>query len=215
MQFNLITAFPHFYNSFLETSLIKKAYENDILNFKIVDLKEFGIGKYKKIDDIPFGGGIGMVIRVDVIKRALESIEDTGYIIALSPSENLFTQEKASELSKKHSIITLLCGRYEGFDERVFNYVHETISIGQYITMGGETPSLVLIESISRLVPNVLGKKESTEEESYTGNIFKEYPKYTKPVEFEGETVPEVLRSGNHKAILKWKDQHTLKKAKR
>ncbi|MBP7859534.1 tRNA (guanosine(37)-N1)-methyltransferase TrmD [Patescibacteria group bacterium] len=204
MIFNIVTAFPNFYDSFLETSLIKKAIDNEIISFNIVDIKKFGLGKYRQIDDRPYGGGCGMVLKVDVVASTLESIRNKGCVIALSPKGEMFNQKEAQSLSKLSSI-TLISSRYEGFDERVYSLCEKTISIGNYVTMGGEVPSLVLIEAISRLIPKVIQNKDSVKQESFSKGTEKEYPQYTKPLEFNGMKVPDILLSGNHKKIKEWR----------
>ena len=206
MIFNLISAFPHFYVSFLETSLIKKSIESNILQFNLVDLKKFGLGKYKKIDDTPYGGGPGMVIRVDVVDRALKSIKDPGYKILLAPSGKKFTQNKSKKFSEMDTI-SLICGRYEGFDFRVNSLVDVVISVGDYITMGGEAPSLILIDSISRLIPGVLGDIKSTIEESHSEKYVIEPPIYTRPETYNNMQVPNILLSGDPKKIEDWKNK--------
>lgn len=211
MVINIVTIFPEFYESFLNTSLIKKSLDKGVLKFNIVDLKKFGEGEYRKVDDTPYGGGPGMVLKVDVIKRALESIKEKGAVIALTPKGETHTQEKAVSFSKLNTI-TILNGRYEGFDERVFEYVNYKISIGNFVTMGGESPSLSLIESIVRLVPGVVGKIESTENESFSEGTNRKHAVYTKPEEFEGKKVPEILLSGNHAEIEKWKKRTNIPK---
>lgn len=205
MVFNLVTAFPHFYKSFLQTSLIKKAIDKKCISFNIVDLKSFGVGKYKKIDDTPYGGGNGMVIRVDVVDRALSSISNKGTVILMCPTGTQFTQKQASKLVKNATIITIISGRFEGFDKRIYSLVDNVVSVGPYITMGGEAPSLILIESISRLVPGVIGNIKSTIEESHSLKYKKEYPLYTKPKKYNNNIVPSILLSGNHKEIEKWR----------
>lgn len=204
MRINLITAFPEFYTSFLNTSLVKKSTDNKLINFSIIDLKNFGIGKFPKIDDTQYGGGNGMVIRVDVVKKALDSIADKGVVIALTAKGDTYNQKMATNLSETKTL-TILNGRYEGFDERVFNYVHKKISIGNFITLGGESPSLCLIESVIRLVPGVLGKIESTELESHGAQYKTKHPVFTKPKVFDSLEVPEVLVKGNHEKIKEWR----------
>ncbi len=207
MTFNVLTAFPNFYTSFFETSLIKKAIESKVLNFNIIDFKDFGLGKFKKIDDTPYGGGPGMVIRVDIVDKALNTLDNKGYTVLLAPSGKRLTQSKVQELAK-HENITLICGRYEGFDYRVTSLVDEVISVGDFITMGGEAPSLILIESISRLKKDVIGDIQSTVEESHSDKYESEPPIYTRPEVYKDLSVPKVLLSGNHKEIEVWKNKN-------
>ncbi|NCT55376.1 tRNA (guanosine(37)-N1)-methyltransferase TrmD [bacterium] len=204
MLINIVTAFPEFYDSFINTSLVKKAINNNIIEFNIVDLKLFGVGRFPRIDDTQYGGGAGMVIKVDVVKKALDSLKNKGKVIALTAKGDLYSQKTAILISKSSSV-TILNGRYEGFDERVFKYVDYKISIGEFITMGGEAPSLCLIESAIRLIPGVLGKLESTEKESYGKNVLSKHPVYTKPALYDSTEVPKVLTEGNHKEIEDWR----------
>lgn len=208
MLFNIITAFPNFYNSFFETSLIKKAIEKGTISFNVIDIKQFGLGKYRQIDDRPYGGGAGMILKVNVVSKALESIENKGLTIALSPKGEIFSQKHARDFCKL-SEITFVSSRYEGFDERIYSLCDKTISIGDYITMGGETPSLVLIESIVRLIPNVIQNKDSINDESFSDKGRLEYPQYTKPYEFKKMKVPDILLSGNHSEISKWRTNNS------
>lgn len=205
MVFNLVTAFPNFYTSFLQTSLIKKAIDKNFITFNVVDLKLFGKGRYKKIDDTPYGGGTGMVIRVDVVDQALKSITNKGTVILMCPTGTQFTQNYANRLAHNSKNITIISGRFEGFDKRVYSLVDKVISVGPYVTMGGEAPSLILIESISRLIPGVIGNINSTIEESFSNKYKKEYPLYTKPEVYNNSAVPSVLLSGNHKEIENWR----------
>lgn len=207
LTYNIVTAFPELFDCFINTSLVKKGITNNVINVNLVDLKEFGIGKYKKMDSPPYGGGPGMVLRVDVVDKAVKSLKNPGTLVALSPKGKTFNQKTAVKLSTEKNI-TLLCGRYEGFDQRILDMCDMVISIGNYVTMGGEIPAQVIIESTSRLVPGVLGDLESTEQESFSDYSKKEYPIYTKPETYNKKSVPKVLLSGNHKLIKDWKEQH-------
>lgn len=208
--FNIVTAFPKFFDSFLQTSLIKKSIDKELLLFNIVDLKNFGIGNYNKIDDKPYSGGTGMVIRVDVVDKALSSLKNKGKVIALTPKGKLFKQEDAAVLQQycngTVNPLTILCGRYEGFDARVFDLADKLYSIGEFVTIGGEAPAMCLIESIIRLQKGILGDLESTTEESYSNKYYTEYPIYTRPEVYKGKSVPKVLLSGNHKEVEDWKN---------
>ena len=205
MVFNLVTAYPKFYTSFLQTSLIKKAIDKKFIKFNLVDLKLFGKGRYKKIDDTPYGGGTGMVIRVDVVDQALNSITNKGTVILMCPTGAQFTQNYANRLARSSENITIISGRFEGFDKRVYSLVDKVISVGPYVTMGGEAPSLIIIESVSRLIPGVIGNINSTIEETFSNKYKKEYPLYTKPEVYNNSAVPSVLLSGNHKEIENWR----------
>ena len=207
MEFNIITVFPEFFDGFLKTSLIGKAISKKVLKINIIDLKKYGIGQYNKVDDTPYGGGAGMVIRVDVINEALKSIKNPGYKILLEASGKKYTQSTAKVLSQNYSAITLICGRFEGFDYRVKKLVDTSISVGNYVTMGGEAPATIIVESVSRLIPNVIGNLDSTIEESYSNKYLHEYPLYTKPRDFNNQKVPNVLLEGNHKKIEEWRNK--------
>ena len=188
-------------------SIIQRAREEGLLDLRVHDLRDYSLNKHRKVDDTPFGGGVGMVMNVEPIARVVAAIKkevpETRTIL-LSPGGRPFDQEKAWEFSRLPSL-TLICGRYEGIDERVrLHFVDEEISIGDYILTGGEIPAMVLVEAISRLVPGVLGDPESTVEESFAGDLL-EYPQYTRPRDYQGFKVPEILVSGDHKKIRDWK----------
>lgn len=206
MVINIISIFPEFYDSFLKTSLVKKAISKGVIKINLIDLKDFGVGKYNKVDAPNYSGGPGMVLKPEVVVNALESVVNkNAHNIAITPKGKIFNQDKAKDLSKVEEI-TIVCGRYEGFDERIFSFVDEKISLGEFITMGGEAPSLCIIESIIRLIPNVIGNIESVKNESHAKKGVLEEPIYTRPEEFRGLKVPEVLLSGDHKKITEWKE---------
>ena len=310
IYFNIITLFPQFFASPLQTSLLAKSQEKDIVEINLHDLRDFGIGKHKQVDDKPFGGGPGMVLRVDVLKKSLDTVKgstlaikgrEKPHVILLDPSGDKFNQDKAIKLSKVKQIILIcghyegvderfkqyvdeeisigdyvlnggevaalvvvesvsrlvpgflgkaasaenesfvqsiqkgknvrlsrkrrilfICGHYEGVDERFKQYVDEEISIGDYILNGGEVAALVLIESVARLIPGFLGKAASTESESFAPSIqngknvrLLDYPSYTRPENYEGEEVPKILLSGNHKEIEQWRKSKAIEKTKK
>ncbi len=195
-------------------SIIQRAREEGLLDIRVHDLRDYSLNKHKKVDDAPFGGGVGMVMNVEPIARAITAVKkevpETRTIL-LSPGGRPFDQEKARELSGL-SNLALICGRYEGIDERVrIHYVDEEISIGDYVLTGGELPAMVLVEAISRLVPGVLGDPESVVEESFSNGLL-EYPQYTRPRDYEGFKVPEILVSGDAKKIRDWQKAEALKK---
>jgi len=195
-------------------SIIQRAREEGLLDIRVHDLRDYSLNKHKKVDDTPFGGGVGMVMNVEPIARVIAAIKkevpETRTIL-LSPGGRPFDQERAGELSRLSSL-TLICGRYEGIDERVrLHFVDEEISIGDYVLTGGEIPAMVLVEAISRLVPGVLGDPESVVEESFTNDLL-EYPQYTRPRDYQGFKVPEILVSGDHKKIRDWQKAEALKK---
>ena len=212
-QFDIITIFPEMFESPFGESILKRAQDQELLNISLHDLRKYTLDKHRKTDDHPFGGGVGLIMNVDPIVRAIETIKESkpgARAILLSPGGKPFNQKMAWELSREENLI-FVCGRYEGVDERVLNFVDDAISIGDYVMAGGEIPAMVLIESISRLIPNVVGDESSLVEESFECNRL-EYPQYTKPREFRGLKVPDILLSGHHKKIQDWQLEEALKK---
>ena len=209
MKFNVLTLFPEMFEPIKE-SILKRAQENNVIEINLINIRDFSKNKHKKVDDYPYGGGAGMLIRPDVVYDAYQSIENknTAKVIYLSPQGKVFNQSKVQELSKENHVI-LLCGHYEGIDQRVIDeIVDEEISIGDYVLTGGEIPAMVLIDSISRYVEGVLSK-ESTQEESFSNGLL-EYPQYTRPENFLGHEIPEILKSGHHENIDKWRKEKSL-----
>ena len=208
MKFDVLTLFPEMFSS-LEESIIGKAREKGLIEINLINIRDFSKDKHKKVDDTPYGGGAGMVMMPDVVYDAYSSIQDkNAKVIYMSPQGKVLNQEKVQELSKEESLI-LLCGHYEGIDQRVLDeIVDEEISIGNYVLTGGELPAMVLIDAVSRYVKGVLND-ESTQEESFSNNRL-EYPQYTRPEVFRGKRVPEVLLSGHHGNIKKWRDEQSL-----
>ena len=209
MKFNVLTLFPEMFDT-IKQSIIGKAIEKEIVEINLINIRDFSKNKHKKVDDTPYGGGAGMVMRPDVVYDAYKSIEDKQTkVIYLSPQGKKLDQKKVEGLSKEKSL-TLLCGHYEGIDQRVLDkIVDEEISIGDYVLTGGEIPAMVLIDSVCRYIPEVISK-ESIMEESFSEGML-EYPQYTRPEIFEGEKVPEVLISGHHENIKKWRKQEALR----
>ena len=217
LRFDIVSIFPGMFESPFGDSIIQRAREEGLLDLRVHDLRDYSLNKHRKVDDTPFGGGVGMVMNVAPIARVVAAIKkevpETRTIL-LSPGGRPFDQEKAWELSRLPSL-TLICGRYEGVDERVrLHFIDEEISIGDYILTGGEIPAMVLVEAISRLVPGVLGEPESIVEESFAGDLL-EYPQYTRPRDYQGFRVPEILVSGDHKKIRDWQKAEALKKTAR
>lgn len=209
MNFDVITLFPEIFESVFSQSIIKRALEKKIVSLKFHDMRKWAWNSYGAVDDHPFGGGVGMLIRVDVIAKALSEIKtENSRVIMLSAGGKRYTQSDARRLGEYKNIV-LLCGHYEGFDARVNDLVDEEISIGDYVLTGGEIPAMVLIDSITRLQPGVLGKDESSMVESFATEGYIEYPQYTRPRDFEGKTVPEELLSGNPKVIEKWQKEQS------
>jgi tRNA (guanine37-N1)-methyltransferase len=214
MIFDILTIFPEIFRSPLSESLIKKALDKGILRVRIWNLRDFTEDKHRTTDDYPYGGGAGMVMKAEPIFRAVEEIKSKNpraRALLLTPQGELFHQGLAKELSEqKHWI--LICGRYEGLDERVrLGVVDREISIGDYVLNGGEIPALVFLEVVSRYVPGFLGSEESVKEESFSDGLL-EYPQYTRPPVFRGMEVPEVLLSGNHAEIERWRRRESLKR---
>jgi len=209
MKFNILTLFPEMFET-LKQSVIGKAIEKNIVEINLINIRDFSKDKHKKVDDTPYGGGAGMVIRPDVVYDAYKSIKDKSTkVIYLSPQGKTLNQKMVEELSKEESL-TLLCGHYEGIDQRVIDkIVDEEISIGDYVLTGGEMPAMVLVDAVSRYIPNVLSG-ESIKEESFSEGIL-EYPQYTRPEEFEGVKVPDILLSGHHENIEKWRKEEAVR----
>ncbi len=213
MQFNVLTLFPEMFMS-LQESIIGKATEKGIIDINLINIRDFSKNKHKKVDDTPYGGGAGMVMMPDVVYDAYNSIiakskcNEKIRTIYMSPQGKKLDQKKVEELSKEKQII-ILCGHYEGIDQRVIDeIVDEEISMGDYVLTGGELPAMVLIDSVSRYVQGVL-KEDSTKEESFSQGLL-EYPQYTRPEIFNGKQVPEVLLTGHHKNIEKWRREQSL-----
>ncbi len=215
MKFDIITIFPEIFNAYLNESIIKRAIKKKIIEAKVYNLRDFTADRHKTVDDYPYGGGPGMVMKPEPFFSAIESIKADGVksrTVMLSPQGKVFNQDMALSMSKENQNLILICGRYEAVDERVReNLVDEEISIGDYVLTGGELPALVIIDAIVRLIPGVLGDERSKEEESFTWGIL-DYPQYTRPPEFRGLMVPEVLLSGNHKDISIWRRKEALRR---
>ena len=209
MKFDVLTLFPEMFDS-LNQSILGRAVEKDLININLINIRDFSKDKHKKVDDTPYGGGAGMVIRPDVVYDAYKSIKDEdAKVIYMSPQGKVLNQEKVKSLSKEKHLV-ILCGHYEGIDQRVLDeIIDEEISIGDYVLTGGEIPAMVLIDSVSRYVEGVISN-ESTEEESFSNNLL-EYPQYTRPEIFNGKQVPDILKSGHHENIRKWRRAESLK----
>ena len=213
IRFDIISIFPGMFDSPFRESLLKRAQENGLLEIRTHDLRDYTLDKHGRVDDTPFGGGVGMVMNIEPIDRALEAVQKDrpgAHKVLLSPGGYPFDQKKAWELSRRENII-LVCGRYEGVDERVTELVDEELSIGDYVLNGGEVAAMVVVEAVARLVPGVVGDEQSLHEESFASELL-EYPQYTRPRDYKGYTVPEVLVSGDHKKIEEWKRQAALRK---
>jgi tRNA (guanine37-N1)-methyltransferase len=214
-RFDIVTIFPSIINAYVGESILKRAVLNGLLDVRVHDLRDYTTDKHKSVDDSPYGGGAGMVMKVEPIYNAISAIGSDGQErrkILLSPQGRTYNQALAEELAAEKRRLLLICGRYEGIDERVReNLVDEEISVGDYVITGGELAALVIIDSVARLCPGVLGDDESSREESFSWGIL-DYPHYTRPHEFRGNFVPEVLLSGNHARIAQWRRMQALKK---
>jgi tRNA (guanine37-N1)-methyltransferase len=212
VKFEVITIFPEFFESPLKVSLVGKAIANGLLEISVHDLRNWAPGPHRKVDDAPFGGGAGMVMAPGPIVDAVEAVRQPGgRVVQMSASGGPLTQQLASELAGERQLV-LICGRYEGMDERIRQILRsDEISIGEYVLSGGEAAALVLIEAVARLVSGVLGNEASLQEESFTSGLL-EYPQYTRPADFRGHKVPDVLLSGNHKLIADWRRRESLRK---
>lgn len=211
MKINVLTLFPEMFDT-LNHSLLGKAQEKKSLTLNYVNIRDFSKDSHKKCDDYPFGGGAGLLMSVQPLYDSIQSVKkENSHVIYMSPSGSLLTQKRVKELAKYKELI-LICGHYEGIDQRVIDLcVDEEISIGDYVLTGGEIPAMVLIDSVSRYIPNVLHSEESVQEESFSDGLL-EYPQYTRPQIFMGKEVPGVLLSGHHENIRKWREQKAIEK---
>jgi tRNA (guanine37-N1)-methyltransferase len=207
-----LTLFPALFEGFLGESILKRAIERGLVRVDRWDIRDWAEGKHRQVDDRPFGGGPGMVLMAPPVVAAVEAVqgmaEPPGRLIALTPTGRRLDQARVTELSREPRLV-LLCGRYEGFDERIFETLRpETLSVGDYVLSGGEVPAMVVIDAVMRLVPGVLGDAESAVDESFGPDGGLEYPQYTRPRDFRGREVPDILLSGDHAAIARWRREH-------
>ncbi|MDW5300013.1 MAG: tRNA (guanosine(37)-N1)-methyltransferase TrmD [Sedimentibacter sp.] len=205
MKFDIVTLFPELIDIYTKNGIIGRAVENGLFELDYVNLRDYSEDKHKKVDDYPYGGGPGMLLKPEPMFKALDAIKKhNSYIIYLSPKGNLFNQHKAKEFSEKEHII-LIAGHYEGIDQRIIDrYVDEEVSMGDYVLTSGELPVLMIVDAVGRLIPGVLGSDESSVEESHSDNLL-EYPQYTRPESYMEMEVPEILLSGHHKRIEEWR----------
>jgi tRNA (guanine37-N1)-methyltransferase len=221
MRIDVVTLFPELFAPFLDTSLVGRAVGSGIVRVRTRSPRQFGIGKHLKVDDTPYGGGSGMVMRVDCIVACMESLDEDreggarAHRVLLTPQGRTLSQRLLRELSGR-TALTLVCGRYEGFDERVRAFVDDEVSLGDFVLTGGEVAAMAVIEGVSRLLPGVLGNEASTTEESHspeTGGLL-EYPQYTRPAEFRGMLVPDVLVGGNHAEISRYRREQSIERTR-
>ena len=218
MKFVIITLFPEMFEGVVGSSIIKRAQEKGLVSFEFVNLRDFGIGPRKQADDTPYGGGAGMVLRVDVVAEALASaklkVESKKFkVLLMTPQGERLTQPKLRKLADFDDDFIIVCGHYEGFDERIRDLVDEEISIGDFVLTGGELAAMVLADGITRLIPGVLGREESHQDETHSEEGRVEYPHYTRPDVWAGRSIPDVLKSGNHAEIAKWRDGESRAKS--
>lgn len=216
MKISIITLFPENFGPVLNSSILKRAQNKGKVQFELINLRDFGEGVHQVVDGKPYSGGAGMLLRADILAKAVNSIKKpNSHIILTTASGITYKQARARELSKLEHII-VVCGHYEGVDQRfIDNYVNEEISIGDYVLTGGEIPAMIIADSVTRLIPGVLEKADATVNESFSEEFPLEYPQYTRPDQFEGLKVPEVLTSGNHSEVAKWKKEKSLEKTKK
>lgn len=212
MRFDIITIFPNVFGAYLNESILKRAQKKKKVSFRFHDLRDFTTDKHRSVDDRPYGGGVGMVMKVEPVYKALRALpkQKRRRIILLSAKGKKFAQADAKRLAK-YSQLVFICPRYEGIDERVSEYIDEEISIGDYVLTGGELPAMVIMDAVTRLLPGVLGKDESSVDESHSEPGVLEYPQYTRPEVFRKKRVPKELLSGNHKDIAEWRKQQKKK----
>jgi tRNA (guanine37-N1)-methyltransferase len=214
MKFSIVTIFPDMVHAYFGASIMKRAIANGLINVAVHNLRDYTSDKHKSVDDYPYGGGAGMVMKPEPFFRIMEQLwpqKEKRRVIFLSPKGRLFDQGTAEELSREQREIVFLCGRYEAIDERVREQLaDDEISVGDYVLTGGELPALVIIDVVARLIPGVLGDSRSSEEDSFTCGLL-DYPHYTRPENFRGMGVPEVLLSGNHNEIRKWRKKQSLR----
>ena len=215
MEFNVVTLFPDIINVYCKLGIVGRAYKEEKINVNTVDLREFGLGKHKQVDDLPYGGGVGLIFMAEPVFNALQKInrKTKSKVIITSASGKKWDQNFAKKLKDEDQII-IISGRYEGYDERILNLVDYEISMGDYILTGGELCALTIIDSVSRLIPGVLRKEETFESESFNDGLL-EYPQYTRPQEFNEWKVPDVLISGHHAEIKKWREEQAKIKTKK
>lgn len=214
-KIQIISLFPEMFNGVLNTSMMYKAQKENIVEFNLINLRDFGLGPRQQVDDTPYGGGDGMLLKPEPLFGAVEYAkkqDETAKVILLTPKGERWKQNLASKMSQDSYGLIFICGRYEGYDERIVSLVDRQISVGDFVLTGGEIPAMAVIDSVVRLMPGVLGGETSAEIESFSGDgDMLEFPQYTRPEEFRGMKVPDVLLSGNHKEIALWREKNSIK----
>jgi len=214
MKIQIITLFPEMFTGVFEHSMLFKAQDKKLLEVELINLRDFGLGPRKQVDDTPYGGGDGMLLMPEPLFEAVEYAKNSnpdGEVIMFTPRGETYKQSLAKQLSKKSGLI-LICGRYEGIDERVSSIADREVSVGNYVMTGGEIPAMAIVDSVTRLLPGVLGGEKSAEIESFDDDKTVEFPQYTRPEDFQGIKVPDVLLSGNHGEIAKWREKEAKKR---
>lgn len=212
MIIQIITLFPEMFEGYFSSSMMLKAQKINKLNLKIINLRDFGLGTRKVVDDIPYGGGDGMVLKIEPLVSAVEFAkkqDESAQVLLMTPRGEMYSQQLVQGLATKKNGMIIICGRYEGYDERITKYVDRQISIGNYVLTGGELPAMIVADSVVRLIPGVLGGETSAEKESFSDGSTVEHPQYTRPELYEDMKVPEVLLSGHHREIAKWRNENS------
>ena len=211
MTIQIITLFPEMFEGVLNSSMLWKAQKENLVEYKLINLRDYGIGPRKQVDDIPYGGGDGMVLKPEPLLEAVDAAKKTdpdATVLLMTPRGDIFTQELAREFAATDAGLIIICGRYEGYDERITTVVNKQISIGEYVLTGGELPAMIITDAVTRLIPGVLGGETSAELESHSELGVLEHPHYTRPEEYRGLKVPDVLISGHHAQIAKWRQEN-------
>lgn len=212
MRYTILTLFPALIRPWTEESILQRAIERGLISVDVRDIRDYAEGKHRVVDDTPYGGGAGMVMRVDVVVRAIEAALPADEVILLSPAGKPFNQRMAEELARKDHLI-LVAGRYEGIDARIEHFITREVSIGDYVLMGGEVAALAILEATARLIPGVIKEAQSHQQDSFSTGLL-DYPHYTRPPEFRGLGVPEILISGHHAKIAEWRRKQALKRTR-
>ncbi len=211
MKIQTITLFPEMFEGVLNTSMLWRAQKEKLVEYKLINLRDFGIGPRKQVDDTPYGGGDGMVLRPEPLFAAVDKAKEAdpdARVLLMTPRGEVFNQEMAREFAATQAGLIIICGRYEGYDERITTLIDKQISVGEFVLTGGELPAMIIADAVTRLIPGVLGGETSAQKESFETSKIKEHPHYTRPEDFRGLKVPEVLLSGHHAEIEAWRQKN-------
>jgi tRNA (guanine37-N1)-methyltransferase len=214
MTIQIITLFPEMFEGVLNSSMLWKAQKDGLVEYKLINLREYGIGPRQQVDDTPYGGGDGMVLRPEPLFEAVDTtkkVDPDAQVLLMTPRGDMFTQELAREFAATEAGLIIICGRYEGYDERITSIVDKQVSVGEYVLTGGELPAMIIADAVTRLIPGVLGGETSAEKESHSQAGVIEHPHYTRPEEYRGLRVPDTLLSGHHAEIAKWRQENQKK----